>query len=45
MFYLPPYAQEYNPDELVSSDLKRSVGIGKKASSQSKEELGHIMIF
>ena len=39
MFYLPPYAPEYNPDELVNSDLKRSVG--SKASSQSKEELEH----
>lgn len=26
LFYLPPYAPEYNPDELVNSDLKRSVG-------------------
>lgn len=39
MFYLPPYAPEYNPDELVNSDLKRSVG--SKTSSQSKEELEH----
>lgn len=39
VFYLPPYAPEYNPDELVNSDLKRSVG--NKASSQSKEELEH----
>jgi transposase len=39
VFYLPPYAPEYNPDELVNSDLKRSVG--RKASSQSKEELEH----
>lgn len=39
VFYLPPYAPEYNPDELVNSDLKRSVG--KKASSQTKEELEH----
>ena len=37
VFYLPPYAPEYNPDELVNSDLKRSVG--KKASPNSKEEL------
>lgn len=28
---------KYNPDELVNSDLKRSVG--KRASSKSKEEL------
>lgn len=39
VFYLPPYAPEYNPDELVNSDLKRSVG--NKASSQSKKELEH----
>ena len=26
VFYLPPYAPEYNPDELVNSDLKRAVG-------------------
>lgn len=39
VFYLPPYAPEYNPDELVNSDLKRSVGC--KASPQSKEELEH----
>jgi transposase len=39
VFYLPPYAPEYNPDELVNSDLKRSVG--SMASSQSKEELEH----
>ncbi|MBQ8012613.1 MAG: AAA family ATPase, partial [Oscillospiraceae bacterium] len=39
VFYLLPYAPEYNPDELVNSDLKRSVG--SMASSQSKEELEH----
>ena len=39
VFYLPPYAPEYNPDELVNSDLKRSVG--SKASSHSKEEPEH----
>lgn len=39
VFYLPPYAPEYNPDELVNSDLKRSVG--RKTSSQSKDELEH----
>ena len=37
VFYLPPYAPEYNPDELVNSDLKRAVG--QKASPRSKEEL------
>ena len=39
VFYLPPYAPEYNPDELVNSDLKRAVG--QKASPHSKDELEH----
>lgn len=39
VFYLPPYAPEYNPDELVNSDLKRSVG--SKPSPQSAENLEH----
>lgn len=39
VFYLPPYAPEYNSDELVNSDLKRSVAT--KASSQSKDEFEH----
>lgn len=37
LFYLPPYAPEYNPDELVNSDLKRSVG--QKISPRSADEL------
>lgn len=37
LFYLPPYAPEYNPDELVNSDLKRSVG--QKTSPHSADEL------
>ena len=37
VFYLPPYAPEYNPDELVNSDLKRSVG--QQTSARSKDEL------
>lgn len=37
VFYLPPYAPEYNPDELVNSDLKRAVG--QKASPSSVDEL------
>ena len=24
LFYLPPYAPEYNPDELLNSDIKRN---------------------
>ncbi len=39
VFYLPTYAPEYNPDELVNSDLKRSVGV--KSSPRSEEELEH----
>lgn len=39
VFYLPAYAPEYNPDELVNSDLKRSVG--KKRVSYSDKELEH----
>lgn len=37
LFYLPPYAPEYNPDELVNSDLKRSVG--QKIYPRSADEL------
>jgi transposase len=37
VFYLPPYAPEYNPDELLNSDLKR--GIGKRPSPRSEDEL------
>ena len=37
LFYLPPYAPEYNPDELVNSDLKKSVG--QKLSPRSADEL------
>ncbi len=36
---MPPYAPEYNPDELVNSDLKRSVG--KLPSPRSADELEH----
>ena len=39
LFYLPPYAPEYNPDELVNSDVKRSVG--SKKSPESIDELEH----
>lgn len=39
VFYLPPYAPEYNPDELVNSDLKRSVG--QKPSPLNADELEH----
>jgi len=39
IFYLPPYAPEYNPDELLNSDLKR--GIGKRLMPRSEAELEH----
>lgn len=39
IFYLPPYAPEYNPDELVNSDLKRTVG--QRVSPSSVDELEH----
>lgn len=39
VFYLPPYAPEYNPDELLNSDLKRS--ISKFPSPRSEKELEH----
>ena len=39
VFYLPPYAPEYNPDELLNSDLKR--GVGKLSSPRSDKELEH----
>ena len=39
VFYLPPYAPEYNPDELVNSDLKRN--IGNRSMPHSEKELEH----
>jgi len=39
VFYLPPYAPEYNPDELLNGDLKR--GISKRSMPRSAEELEH----
>ena len=39
VFYLPPYAPEYNPDELLNSDLKRC--IGNKAMPHTEMELKH----
>lgn len=41
VFYLPPYALEYNPDELVNGDLMRAVG--QKSSPRSEEELEKIV--
>ena len=37
LFYLPPYAPEYNPDELLNSDVKRNAGA--KTSPQSQKAL------
>ena len=37
VFYLPPYAPEYNPDEYLNSDLKRDVG--KKPMPRSPSDL------
>lgn len=39
LFYLPSYAPEYNPDELVNSDVKRNAGA--RLSPKSQEELEH----
>lgn len=37
LFYLPSYAPEYNPDELLNSDLKRA--LSKKRSPHTEQEL------
>ena len=39
VFFLPPYAPEYNPDELLNSDMKRS--IGTFSSPRSEKEMEH----
>jgi transposase len=39
VFFLPPYAPEYNPDELLNSDLKRNVG--NRAMPKTEQELEH----
>lgn len=39
VFFLPPYAPEYNPDELLNSDLKRN--IGNRSMPRSELELEH----
>ena len=35
LFYLPPYAPEYNPDEPLNSDVKRNAGAETSPRSQS----------
>jgi len=37
VFYLPPYAPEYNPDELLNAHLKN--GLSKRATPRSEKEL------
>ena len=37
LFFLPPYAPEYNPDELLNSDIKRYAGA--KLSPRTQAEL------
>jgi transposase len=37
LFYLPPYAPEYNPGEYLNSDLKR--GVGRRSMPHSENEL------
>ena len=39
VFYLPPYAPEYNPDELLNANLKRE--IGNRAMPRSEKDLEH----
>lgn len=39
IFYLPPYAPEYNPDELLNSDLKR--GVGNRRMPKNESDLEH----
>jgi transposase len=35
VFFLPPYAPEYNPDEYLNSDLKRNIRSGLVSRSQN----------
>jgi transposase len=39
LFYLPPYAPEYNPGEYLNSDLKR--GVGCRSMPRTENELEH----
>ena len=38
LFFLPPYAPEYNPDELLNSDIKRNAGAKQSPRSQAELE-------
>ena len=37
VFFLPPYAPEYNPDEYLNSDMKRD--IGNRAMPRSEKDI------
>jgi len=39
VFYLPPYAPEYNPTELLNSDMKTN--LGNRAMPRSKADVEH----
>ena len=38
LFFLPPYSPEYNPDELLNSDIKRNAGAKQSPRSQAELE-------
>ena len=38
LFFLPPYAPEYNPDELLNSDIKRNAGAKRSPRTQAELE-------
>ena len=38
LFYLPPYSPEYNPDELLNSDIKRNAGAKQSPLNQAQME-------
>ena len=38
LFYLPPYSPEYNPDELLNSDIKRNAGARQSPRTQAELE-------
>ena len=38
LFFLPPYAPEYNPDELLNSDIKRNAGANQSPRTQVELE-------
>ena len=38
LFYLPPYSPEYNPDELLNSDIKRNAGAKQSPRTQAELE-------